>query len=339
MPHPLVTPSAGSPLIWNNRHVTVSVSPTDAFDAPVDALVLKYAQAPHGAERESLQRLKRLDTPGLPEPGAVLALPTNGIMAPPMLILVGTIPLEYFDYAATREFGRAAIAASAKSPARVERLGMTMHGVSAGLDEAEAFTALVAGFLDALRRDEWPHQLASVTIYEKDVKRAKRIGGLLAFMLNQSQSKPGTFRQSTGSEALDTAGIGSRSKPHAFVAMPFGPDTDDLFHYGIQSAINASGFLCERVDAVAYTGDILGHIKARIDSASLLVAELSTANPNVYLEVGYAWGRNIRTVLVAREAKLLRFDVQGQRIVFYTSIRELEQKLTRELQQLAAYTP
>jgi hypothetical protein len=146
-----------------------------------------------------------------------------------------------------------------------------------------------------------------------------------------------TFGTTVGeAHDIDSAGLGSRNKPHVFVAMQFGPDTDDVFHYGIQSAVQANGFLCERIDAVAFTGDILTQIKARIDSAHLVVADLSTPNPNVYLEVGYAWGRNIRTVLLARDAAQLRFDVQGQRCVLYSSIRDLEQKLTEELRQLSS---
>jgi hypothetical protein len=71
---------------------------------------------------------------------------------------------------------------------------------------------------------------------------------------------------------VESAGLGSRSKPHIFVAMQFGPETDDLFHYGIQAAVKANDFLCERIDTVSFTGDILSQIKARIDSASLVIA-------------------------------------------------------------------
>jgi hypothetical protein len=75
--------------------------------------------------------------------------------------------------------------------------------------------------------------------------------------------------------------------------------------------------------------------KKRIDSARLLVADLSTANPNVYLEVGYAWGRGVPTVLVARDTAGLGFDVKGQRcLVYNNSIKKLEDSLTKELKSL-----
>ena len=50
----------------------------------------------------------------------------------------------------------------------------------------------------------------------------------------------------------------------------------------------AAGYLCERAYMSSFTGDVLSWVKERIDSAVLLVADLSGANPNVYLEVGYA---------------------------------------------------
>jgi hypothetical protein len=93
--------------------------------------------------------------------------------------------------------------------------------------------------------------------------------------------------------------------------------------------------LCERADLATFTGDVIAWVKERIDSASLLVADLSTANPNVYLEVGYAWGRGIPTVLVARDTADLGFDVRGQRcLVYNNSIRKLEDFLTKELKRL-----
>ena len=320
--------------------MTIRVAVANALAAPVDALVLKFAQAAYGVDRAALGRLNKSESsPDLPGPGETLVIPTRGALGAPTLILVGTVPLGSFEYAEIREFARRAVAVVRPLIPRVAHLGMTMHGAGVGLDETEAFTAQLAGYLDALRRDEWPEPLETITIHELDEKRARRLGAVLERSLPRKLEEQFARRDRGGAGDtagdIESAGLGSRSKPHVFVAMQFGPDTDDTFHYGIQSAVQASGFLCERIDAVSFTGDILSQIKARIDSARFVVADLSAANPNVYLEVGYAWGRNIKTVLLAREPAQLRFDVQGQRCVLYSSIRDLEQKLTKELQLLA----
>ena len=117
--------------------------------------------------------------------------------------------------------------------------------------------------------------------------------------------------------------------------MPFAKEFDDRFHYGIQRAADAAGFLCERADLTSFVGDVLDWVRERITSASFVVADLTTANPNVYLEVGYAWGCKVPTVLLVSEAADLKFDVRGQRCLVYSgSIRQLEESLTKELKAL-----
>jgi len=103
----------------------------------------------------------------------------------------------------------------------------------------------------------------------------------------------------------------------------------DLFHYGIRQAVNSIGLLCERMDLEPGVGDVLANIKDRIRTAKWVIAELTGANLNVYLEVGYAWGSSAPTILLIRKEEMnsLYFDVAGQRFVTYTSIRDLEERL------------
>jgi hypothetical protein len=116
--------------------------------------------------------------------------------------------------------------------------------------------------------------------------------------------------------------------------MPFAEDMDDVFHYGIQGAVNSAGFLCERADLSSFTGDVMEWVKKRIATASLIIADLSTANPNVYLEVGFAWGCGKPTVLLVRDTNDLRFDVRTQRCLVYKKIKDLESLLRTELANL-----
>ncbi len=116
--------------------------------------------------------------------------------------------------------------------------------------------------------------------------------------------------------------------------MPFAEEMDDVFHYGIQGAVNAAGFLCERADLSSFTGDVMDWVKRRISNATLVVADLSSANPNVYLEVGYAWGCRVPTVLLSGNTSDLKFDVRSQRCIVYKSIESLEDALSRELKCL-----
>jgi hypothetical protein len=150
----------------------------------------------------------------------------------------------------------------------------------------------------------------------------------------ERQGHAATILTPKGLEALDVSRSTVETKPHAFVAMPFKKEMDDVFYYGIQGPVRAAGFLCERVDQEAFTGNILDRVKRKIETAAVIIAELTGANPNVYLEVGYAWGTGRPTVLLATGEHELQFDVRGQRCLTYERIRDLEEALTNELTEL-----
>jgi hypothetical protein len=124
------------------------------------------------------------------------------------------------------------------------------------------------------------------------------------------------------------------SRPFVFVAMPFAETFSDVFHYGIRGAADRAGFVAVRIDEQTFTGDVLMEMKDQIARSTLVIADLSTANPNVYLEVGYAWGLGKPTVLVVNDQSEVKFDLRGQRYLKYTTIKSLETALTKELTSL-----
>ena len=130
------------------------------------------------------------------------------------------------------------------------------------------------------------------------------------------------------------AGTVAQTKPRVFVAMPFRQDMEDFFEFGILRPAKKLGFICERADREIFTDDIVQWVKERIASADIVLADLTGANPNVYLEVGYAWGHGRPTVLVVRNTDDLRFDVKTQKCFVYKSIKELEQQVTSVLKAL-----
>jgi len=193
--------------------------------------------------------------------------------------------------------------------------------------------------LDAVTSGKYPDGLETISFVESDSSRARRLRasvrqllpeGVLPFATDESLADLEHETQYT----LRNAGYAAASKPNVFVAMPFAEAMDDVFHFGIQGAVNAAGLLCERADLSTFTGDVMDWVKRRIASASLVVADLSTANPNVYLEVGYAWACRVQTVLLIKDAAELKFDVRGHRCIVYKSIKQLKEALGRELQGL-----
>jgi hypothetical protein len=298
-----------------------------------DVLVLKYAQGFFGADAAVAAILKhhrRGEIDIAPQIGDHSIIASRGDLKAPYVLFVGVVPLFEFDYAEIRAFSRRAMEIVRNELPDASHIAMTVHGVNYGLDERESFLAQLGGIMDAWNGRSTVKQ---VTIVEQDAERASRLRKLL-----RASTPQRTPRKSQGQRLINsssnTAGIKSRSKPHIFVAMPFVEEMEDVFIFGIQSTVNSAGYLCERIDMTTFTGDILERIKSRIDTAALVIADLSGGNPNVYLEVGYAWGRGRSTLLLAREGDSLKFDVRGQRCLLYKSIADLAKKLSSDLAQI-----
>jgi hypothetical protein len=256
---------------------------------------------------------------------------------------MGVVDLYDFDYGQIRQFSKDVLAHLAEKMPTTQNISLTLHGPGYGLDESECFLSELAGIAEAVTLGIYPSELLTVKIVEFDRRRAERIGELLESHLpgGRIEADERVLRRRLGrqrSETLRAIGYDSGEKQHVFVAMPFAEEMGDLFHYGIRQAVNSNGLLCERIDQEPSIGDVLARIKEKIRTAKWVVAELTGANPNVYLEVGYAWGSGVPTILLVKKDQVgaLRFDVAGQRCVVYTSIRDLEEKLSSELSVLAS---
>jgi len=307
----------------------------------VDVLALKYAQTLYGVDGAVFHRLEEHGLRArLPKLAGFTFQDTRGCMGAKSVLFVGVKALREFGYPEIREFARKVlISLAGESPSAVH-LALTIHGPGYGLDEIEAFESELAGIVDAVTGGDFPEALESITFIERNAGRGRRLSAALRKLLPDgsiSIDSRGSVSvlEDQAQNTLRTAGYSSAGKPHVFVAMPFAEEMDDVFHYGIQGAVNAAGLLCERADLSTFTGDVMDWVKRRISSATLVVADLSSANPNVYLEVGYAWGCRVPTILLARDTNDLKFDVKSQRCILYKSIKSLEDSLRRHLQGLS----
>lgn len=328
----------------HDNNVTISITNADVFSYEADVLVLKYAQALYGVDWQVVDRLEAvgIDMQSvLPKEDSHHLVNSMNQIAARTILFVGVKDLFHFRYQEIREFARRSLSVLAKEAPETKNICFTMHGANYGLDEIEAFESEIAGLTDALSEGSYPEKLQWITIVERKRERYERLQNILSELLPKGFfEKTPEFKVNdkihAANERLRSAGYSSDSKPHIFVAMPFVEEMEDIYDYGIRSAVNAAGFICERADLSTFTGEILEWIKKRIKTSTLVVADLTNANPNVYLEVGYAWGCGIPTVLLVRDPKELKFDVQGHRCLIYKRIKELEDLLNKELRGLRA---
>jgi hypothetical protein len=321
--------------------IPIKVISDDALVLQTDVLVLKYAQALFGVDHAVTNRLSKLHAnliSSLPEFGKFLQIDTFGALGAKEILFVGVEQLFEFRYQNIREFAHRALAHLAKTSPQVENVCFTLHGAGYWLDEIEAFESEIAGIVDALSQGEFPKSLKQITIVEIDESRAARLIQALTELFPQSAViiNKGHLTETniSSSGRLKEVGYSSETKPMVFVAMPFDKKLHDVFHYGIRGAVNKAGYLCERADEAYFTGDIMERVKLRIRQADLIIADLTQANANVYLEVGYAWGCNKQTVLLVQDSNELKFDVKGQRCLVYSGIKELEELLQEELENI-----
>lgn len=100
--------------------------------------------------------------------------------------------------------------------------------------------------------------------------------------------------------------------------MPFATPLGSYYTSIYEPAIRKAGLNPKRADDDIYgTGKIIDQIWAGINSARVLVAELTNRNPNVLYELGLAHALKKPVVLVSSNENDVPFDVKHVRVIYY----------------------
>jgi hypothetical protein len=106
-------------------------------------------------------------------------------------------------------------------------------------------------------------------------------------------------------------------RPNAFIAMPFSTANDDVYRDALRPLIEQIGYEPVGVDEASRPGVILNDIWAYLTEASVVIAEITEPNPNVYYEIGVAHALRKPTILLAQRGTKLPFDVGPHWCIFY----------------------
>lgn len=123
------------------------------------------------------------------------------------------------------------------------------------------------------------------------------------------------------------------SNLRCFVVMGFGVKTDfatgrklDLdksYRNMIKPVVEAKGMECVRADEIRHSGSIDVPMYEQLLTADVVIADLSTANPNALYELGVRHALRPHTTIVVSENKLpYPFDLNHVRISSYTHLGE-----------------
>jgi hypothetical protein len=125
-------------------------------------------------------------------------------------------------------------------------------------------------------------------------------------------------------EATRTAGSPSAKKisvaagTSCFVMQPFGGHLGSYYESVFKPAIEQAGLIPIRADSEIFaTGKVMDQVWRGIRQASVLVAELTTKNPNVFYELGLAHAQEKPVILVSSNQDDVPFDLRHIRVILY----------------------
>ena len=115
----------------------------------------------------------------------------------------------------------------------------------------------------------------------------------------------------------------------AFVFMPFEKELEEVYVRGIKETLEGLGWTCNRSDEKFDTPEIVCTICKNAQEASLIIADLTGRNQNVFLEVGLAFGLEKYVVFLSQTPKDIPFDTKTFRTIIYDphELSNLKQKI------------
>jgi hypothetical protein len=178
-----------------------------------------------------------------------------------------------------------------------------------------------------------PYRL-EVALSDKEITLAVNATPVLDYKLPKplGQGRIGLF--AWGEHAVRFEDVQCAPDPiSAFVAMQFSPRYEIVYREVIQGAAGNVGILAQNIGERLGPGSILEDIARGISQTTMVIAEVTPKNQNVYYEVGYAHALGKPTILLAKKGTELPFDLKIHRCLFYENNREGREAARRQLQR------
>ncbi len=108
-------------------------------------------------------------------------------------------------------------------------------------------------------------------------------------------------------------------KNTAFVIMAFDKEFDAIYSDLIKPSLEKIGYEVKRADSLLSQQNILKDIVREIAFSDIIVADLTSLNPNVFYELGIAHALRKPTILLTQSIEELPFDLRSYRVVSYST--------------------
>lgn len=325
----------------SSKTIRVEVLHSSIEKVEADVLLHKLAPGSGGLDVRLVKKLNRTDSDfskgSLKDVGDYAILETEGAIASKQVAFIKTEWVGGLGYRQVRQFAERGLAVLGAETPNAEHIIMTVHGVNTRLrlDEGESILAQFAGLIDVLQAWQAPYALKKITIVEFNKDRIKRIkNALQAYFDEVEYAQPSdnddwgydlTFERETAVDVPDAGAVDI--KPYAIAIFPEDAELEDVFYYGIERPVHAMGLLCERLNpSDDATLNDMQSVLARIKSASTIICDITQITPQLYLQLGYAWGANVPTALITRNEQT---PAELGKAVQYAKIWQLEERLSQ----------
>ena len=130
-----------------------------------------------------------------------------------------------------------------------------------------------------------------------------------------------------------------------FVACPIGEAgsdirkrSDTLLQYIIRPVCEQGGFEVARADEMNNHDSITGAVIEALETADLVIADLTGNNPNVFYEIGYRKALRLPAIHLCEEGSTIPFDVHDVRAISYrldlSGADEAKERLARMIKDI-----
>ncbi len=152
-------------------------------------------------------------------------------------------------------------------------------------------------------------------------------------LLNRSQFKSRESHQMM-SRCFKIDALGCIKAPvvfpdQIFVAMPFKPELQDIFDFGIKPAVEKSGYEYWKADEHPRNIDLMCKICESIQASEYALVDLTEYNPNVYFELGLCYSLGRKVLIIKREGVDTPTDLRGMEHIQYKNASDLYGQLLK----------
>lgn len=102
-----------------------------------------------------------------------------------------------------------------------------------------------------------------------------------------------------------------------FVLMPFGEPHDEIYNHVIKREVQQLGMQCLRSDEIFSAKPIMQDVLQSIMTASVIIADVTGRNPNVFYELGIAHAVKDRVIIITQSMDDVPFDLKHIRAIVY----------------------